>query len=204
MFHSFSIRFLSTWVLGWGQNIALTPREIVEKTPWRKERLPTPVFWPEEFHGPYGPWGRKESDTTECLSLSLFHPWNLQSLGSKGFPYPQDSRFLYSDAAPGNCQACILHQLSSWEFELKLTYRVGRASMLATVCKELILCVIQAFVSDTHPVPSSVQALWEILITYKSVFLLLSFYDPSEAARFACTKYSKNRLQGVKCQIMWK
>ena len=23
----------------------------VEKIPWRRERLPTPVFWPGEFHG---------------------------------------------------------------------------------------------------------------------------------------------------------
>jgi len=29
---------------------------------WRKERLPTPVFLPGEFHGLYSPWGRKESD----------------------------------------------------------------------------------------------------------------------------------------------
>ena len=27
--------------------------------------LPTPVFWPGEFHGPYSPWGCKESDMTE-------------------------------------------------------------------------------------------------------------------------------------------
>ena len=25
--------------------------------PWRRERLPTPVFWPGEFHGLYSPWG---------------------------------------------------------------------------------------------------------------------------------------------------
>ena len=37
---------------------------------WRRERLPTPVFWPGEFHGLYSPWGHKESDTTERLSLS--------------------------------------------------------------------------------------------------------------------------------------
>ena len=43
----------------------------VGKIPWRRERLPTPVFWPGEFHGLYSPWGRKESDTTERLSLSL-------------------------------------------------------------------------------------------------------------------------------------
>ena len=27
--------------------------------PWRKERLPTPVFWPGEFNGLYSPWGHK-------------------------------------------------------------------------------------------------------------------------------------------------
>ena len=36
--------------------------------PWRREWLPTPVFWPGEFHGLYSAWGRKESDTTEQLS----------------------------------------------------------------------------------------------------------------------------------------
>ena len=45
-------------------------QSLVRKIPWRRERLPTPVFWPGEFHGLYSPWGRKESDTTEQLSLS--------------------------------------------------------------------------------------------------------------------------------------
>ena len=35
-----------------------------------KGRLPTPVFWPGEFHGLYSPWGSKQSDTTEQLSLT--------------------------------------------------------------------------------------------------------------------------------------
>ena len=35
----------------------------------RRERLPTPVFWPKEFPGLYSPHGREESDTTEPLSL---------------------------------------------------------------------------------------------------------------------------------------
>ena len=36
-----------------------------------KGKATTPVFWPGEFHGLYSPWGHKESDTTERLSLSL-------------------------------------------------------------------------------------------------------------------------------------
>ena len=39
----------------------------VGKIPWRKERLPTPVFWPGEFHGLYSPRGCKESDMMEWL-----------------------------------------------------------------------------------------------------------------------------------------
>ena len=37
----------------------------VGKIPWRRERLPTPVFWPGKFPGLYRPWGLKESDKTE-------------------------------------------------------------------------------------------------------------------------------------------
>ena len=50
-----------TWVQSW-----------VGKIPWRRERLPTPVFWPGEFHGLYSPWGHKESDVAEWLSVSLY------------------------------------------------------------------------------------------------------------------------------------
>jgi len=37
----------------------------VWKIPWRREQLPTPVFWPREFHGMYSPWGHKELDMAE-------------------------------------------------------------------------------------------------------------------------------------------
>ena len=48
----------------------------VGKMPRRRKWLPTPVFFPGEFHGHrtlvgYSPWGRKESDTTEQLTLLL-------------------------------------------------------------------------------------------------------------------------------------
>ena len=37
----------------------------VENVPWRRDRLPTPVFWPREFHGLYSPWGCKELDMSD-------------------------------------------------------------------------------------------------------------------------------------------
>ena len=47
------------WPLGW-------------EDPLEKGKDITPVFWPGEFHGLHSPWGRKESDMTEWLSLSFF------------------------------------------------------------------------------------------------------------------------------------
>ena len=44
------------------------------RSPEEGERLPTPVFLPGEFQGPYSPWGSKESDTTQQLSLTLVSP----------------------------------------------------------------------------------------------------------------------------------
>ena len=40
-------------------------------SPGEREWVPTPVFWPGEFQGLYSPWGRKELDTAEWLTLSF-------------------------------------------------------------------------------------------------------------------------------------
>ena len=39
--------------------------------PLEKGKATHSVFWPGEFHGLYSPWGCKELDRTEQLSLSL-------------------------------------------------------------------------------------------------------------------------------------
>ena len=36
--------------------------------PWSRERLPTAVFQPGEFHGLYSPWGHKENRENEILT----------------------------------------------------------------------------------------------------------------------------------------
>ena len=51
-------------------------RPWVGKISWRREWLPTPVSLPGESHGQgslvdYSPWGCRESDTTDRLTLSL-------------------------------------------------------------------------------------------------------------------------------------
>ena len=52
------------------------------KDPLEKEMAPAPIFLPGELHrqrslAGYSPWGHKESDTTErlTLSLSFFPQW---------------------------------------------------------------------------------------------------------------------------------
>ena len=66
-FTHFSILGLPWW-LSW-QRIHLQCRRpgfnpCVGEIPRRRERLPTPVFWPGEFPL-YSPWGCKELDMTE-------------------------------------------------------------------------------------------------------------------------------------------
>ena len=76
------------WIRKW--RICLQCRRLrfspwVGKIPWRRKRQPTPAFLPGESHGQrslagYSPWGRKESDMTEQLTVDKF--WQcIQSQG---------------------------------------------------------------------------------------------------------------------------
>ena len=47
--------------------------------------LPTPVFWPGEFHGLYSPWCHKESDMTEQISLAFSEKANFQQYEMSDF-----------------------------------------------------------------------------------------------------------------------
>ena len=73
------------------------------KIPWRRERLPTPAFWPGEAHGQRrlvgsSPGARKESDITERLNqehgrqaalVNVIDRANaLGSYGNTGLPPP--------------------------------------------------------------------------------------------------------------------
>ena len=58
---------LVAWLV---KNLPTMQETWVGKIPWRREQQPTLVFWPGEFHALHSPWGHKESDTTEQLSLT--------------------------------------------------------------------------------------------------------------------------------------
>ena len=51
----------------------------VRKIPWRRERLPTPVFCPGGLHGLYSRWGHKESDVTFTFITKYCRPGGLNN-----------------------------------------------------------------------------------------------------------------------------
>ena len=60
----------------------------VGKIPWKRERLPTPVFWSGEFRGLYSSWGHKESYTTERLLHRYTYVPFLLNLPPTSHPIP--------------------------------------------------------------------------------------------------------------------
>ena len=77
--------------------------------PWTREALPTPVCWPGEFHGQrslgaYSPWGPKELDPTEWLSLS---PVNIDS--EEKFHRFQTTYLLTTDVCSLCCSQWAVH-----------------------------------------------------------------------------------------------
>ena len=67
--------------------------------------LPTPVFWPREFHGLHSPWGHKESDTTERLSLVMVKGPGNSALCSRSSVYSLQPH-------SGSAVACLPNKVS--------------------------------------------------------------------------------------------
>ena len=59
----------------------------VGKIPWKSERLPTPVFWPGEFHGLYGPWDHRVGHNWATFIFTL--PWVFKTREVLSIPYLQ-------------------------------------------------------------------------------------------------------------------
>ena len=78
------------------------------RSPGEGEWQPTPVFWPGELHGLYRPWGCKESNTTEWLSLTQIN--GRGSSPEPGKPSVREESVVFEESK-GGC----LDQ--SWESE---------------------------------------------------------------------------------------
>ena len=91
------------FVLAGGMEISRSHRRSgfdpwVGKTPWRRKWQPTPVFLPGRFHRQrsltgFSPYGHKESDTTEQLSLEI--TWIISERGRRQWEVgPQFGKWL--------------------------------------------------------------------------------------------------------------
>ena len=99
----FSFGFLRVYAQQWASLEAQTVKKLstmwetwVQSPSWedprRREWQPTPVFFPEEFHGQrslvsYSPWGHKELDMAEQLTHTHIHTWQFYSQIFKESPY---------------------------------------------------------------------------------------------------------------------
>ena len=60
----------------------------VGKIPWRREGLPTPVFWSGEFHGLHSQSMGSQRVGHDCTTFSYIHPsqtWNLVTIDQKRY-----------------------------------------------------------------------------------------------------------------------
>ena len=108
----------------------------VRQIPWKRERLPTPVFLPGDFHGQRslagpGPWGHTESDTTEC---SHTHPTSHIYSFCFGFFRHESgmSTFISMISSPENTYSSLLnpHCLAWWNQYTSYWHEIGLLLLL--------------------------------------------------------------------------
>ena len=107
----------------------------VGKIPWRRERLPTPVFYPGEFHGLYSLWGHKELHRTkrlshthmviiDCAGSLLLHGLS-SSCGKQGLLSSYSARASHRggfSCCGARAQGCTsFSNCGSWALELRLS-----------------------------------------------------------------------------------
>ena len=136
----------------------------VGKIPWSRKWQLVPVFLPGEFHeqrnlAGYSPWGHRESDTTEWLTLSLY----FLLLGV----WPDST--LYSIillfVSPSAC--CVLWTESALSTFPKLSPLEGHPGLPSSASQESVFPLLSYFFPFFSPSPfvfflfiSNVLKLW--------------------------------------------
>ena len=117
----------------------------VEKIPWRRRRLPTPLFWPTEFYGLYSPWGHRVGhDQATCTFCRIAGQIALCSLAfcvSRRYFEALVSnmsfvRYKEVYAASAEVLGLVLRYLSGRE---KVSVRTGHERLSFTVGSALVL-----------------------------------------------------------------
>ena len=124
----------------------------VGKIPWRTKRLPTPMFWPGEFHGLYSLCGCKESDTTERLSLteSQHQEYNSQcrayALTSSSFQSSGECKQVDSDRElTGNAEVTWASTTPGYFYSLEIRKPPQGPSLLSDHCNQGLCGILGDF-----------------------------------------------------------
>ena len=128
----------------------------VEKIPWRRDRLPTPVLWPGEFHGLYRPWFHKESDTTEQLSL---HSPLSDVFKIQGYSISHNWVFLSATAAFALAQSYAIEQAG-----MKQMLNSGQSG---EICFLYLALGASKYMHALHKQASFLAAILVVLLHFK-------------------------------------
>ena len=108
---------------------------ITKSQTWMKRLtlLPTPVFWSGEFRGLYSPWGWKELDMTEQLSLSQHISRTFSSCKTETLDLLNNCSHF-----PLSSRSTTISTFCFWEFYyFGSFYKWNRASLIAQLVKNL-------------------------------------------------------------------
>ena len=112
------------------KNLSAMRETWVGKISWRRERLPTPIFWPGEFHRLYSSWGHKESDMTDFQSINQSPALQTDSLPTElsgKWGKPHFLFMLYRSCRKDTVNwICQLRQIKSFYFQTAFLHQVLR------------------------------------------------------------------------------
>ena len=136
--------------------------------PWQREWLPSPAFWPGEFHGQrrlagYGPWGRKGSDTTE--QISHIHTPHFKIFATAASHFSVAVSVLV-------CLGCYNKNTIGWVAYKQTPITYGSACMLSHFSCVWLLAIPWT-VAGQDPLPSSKGSPWPRDQTHASHLLHL-------------------------------
>ena len=182
----------------------------VGKIPWRREWLANPLFLPGEVHVQrnlevYSPWGHKESDMTEQLTLSLLLFWpelyvSNSSVNQDQFRCHKSSsqEREYDWLSFGQLFSAHIPPLNCLHVQLPIAYLhfevFDSKSCLIYLCSwHDFMMAISNHLHCTHPYP--VQKQFHVALlpnNIQNVMAVQSFshYHLSQTAIFSCLDYA--------------
>ena len=133
----------------------------VGKIPCRREWLHIPLFWPGQFHELYNPWGCKESNTTEWLSLNTL--WlmktsqesvicqlgNINGSMNKTFQSTERQRLLVCDVYYSYC-GLVLPSLLSFSYSSPRLLWSSSQVLLPVITFPQHLCTSSRWIHMLH------------------------------------------------------